>query len=339
MKRIIENLLNSKEPSIRYKVRVNVYGEDPDSKKIIELREEIRNSPRVKKLFKNRDRSGRINSVNNIYDKWQGAHWILSTLADIGYPAKDETLFPVRDEILDFWLKDYFFREFEADSVKEINKNKSSGVPKVQGRYRRCASQQGNALFFLLKLEIGDERVHKLAERLLYWQWPDGGWNCDKNPSASNSSFIHTIWSLRGLGIYNTIYNDKKVDNAVKRAAEVLLKRKLFKRITTGEIIRDEFTSLHYPLYWHYDILGGLKVMAETGIIKDNRCNEALDLLESKLIPEEGWPAEKSYFKVSDKPGPCNDYADWGKATKKIMNEWVTADALFVLKKSGRLKL
>ena len=37
----------------------------------------------------------------------------------------------------------------------------------MRGRYRRCASQQGNALYSLVTLGIADERVHSLAERLL----------------------------------------------------------------------------------------------------------------------------------------------------------------------------
>jgi hypothetical protein len=318
---------------------VNVFGEDPSSKKIKMLQEEIRSSTRVKALFTNRDKSGALISKRNIYDKWQGAHWILATLADIGYPPKDDSLFIVRDQVLDFWLNASFFQEYNAKSKNDVYNKKNVGVPKMEGRYRRCASQQGYALFYLLKLEIGDERIHQLAERLLHWQWPDGGWNCDKNPSASTSSFIHTLWALRGLSLYSKIYPNEKISRAVKTASEVLLKRKLFKRVTTGEIIRDEFTVLHYPLYWHYDILGALKVMTEGGFIKDKRCNEALDLLEGKMIEGEGWPAEKSYYKISDKIKADHDYVDWGGTSKRKMNEWVTTDALYVLKEARRLAI
>ena len=38
-----------------------------------------------------------------VYKKWQGIHWILTDLADIGYPPGDESLIPSRDfEML--WL-------------------------------------------------------------------------------------------------------------------------------------------------------------------------------------------------------------------------------------------
>jgi len=65
----------------------------------------------------------------------------------------------------------------------------------------------------------------------------------------------------------------------------------------------------------------------------------SIELLESKLIPGEGWPAEKSYFKASDKILPDNDYVNWGGMSSKVMNEWDTVDGLFVLKSAGRLNL
>lgn len=313
--------------------------ENSTSNEIKSLQTEIKNSSRVKKLLANRDKSGRIVSSRNIYDKWQGAHWILASLADIGYPPNDESLFIVRDEILDFWLDASFFKEYEAKSTADVYNKKNIGVPIMEGRYRRCASQQGYALFYLLKLGLADERVHHLAERLLHWQWPDGGWNCDKNPHASKSTFIHTTWVMRGLALYASLYQNNEVDEAVKNAAEVLLTRKLYKRLSNGQVIKEEFTFLHYPLYWHYDILGSLKVLAEIGLITDPRCNDALNLLESKMITGEGWPSEKTYYKASDKIKPNNDYVDWGGVSTRMMNEWVTADALYVLKESGRINI
>jgi hypothetical protein len=78
---------------------------------------------------------------------------------------------------------------------------------------------------------------------------------------------------------------------AVDAAAEVFLRRKLYKRVSDGTVIRPDFVALHYPLYWHYDVLGGLKAMALIGRIRDRRCADSLDLLEEKRLPDGGWPA------------------------------------------------
>ncbi len=100
-----------------------------------------------------------------------------------------------------------------------------------------------------------------------------------------------------------------------------------------------EFIKLHYPLYWHYDVLFGLKVMAETGHLADPRCASALDMLESKqLRGGSGWPAESRYYTVSRTLKLNADYVDWGGTSKSKMNPWVTTDALRVLKLAGRWK-
>jgi hypothetical protein len=260
------------------------------------------------------------------------------TLADLGYPRGDDALRPAADGMVGQWLEERFYNHFESHSKSEVYAKLRDGIPLVEGRYRTCASQQGNALWSVLSLGLEDDRIHQLAERLLLWQWPDGGWNCDKNPRADSSTFIHTLWSMRGLALYAEHTGDQAAGDAVQRASEVFLKRRLFKRVTDGTTIRESFTKLHYPLYWHYDILGALKVFAETGI-RDPRLADALDLLEAKALPDGGWPAEERYYKkVTTEIGLGNDYVGWGGVSKKKMNEWVTVDALHVLTAFGRLR-
>jgi hypothetical protein len=335
---LIEQLLRSEEPSIRWKTRVRLLAEKRDSAGIKKLELEIKDSPRVKALLQKVDKSGRM--TTQVYAKWQGAQWVLMTLSDIGYPRNDKHLQPTADEMVSAWLGDRFFNTVVAETKPDAYKKLRAGVPLMQGRHRTCASQQGNALYSALSLGLEDERIHKLAERLLYWQWPDGGWNCDKEPGADNSTFIHTLWSMRGLHAYAEHTGDKKAREAVKRAAEVFLTRKLYKRASNDKVIREEFVKLHYPLYWHYDILGALKAFAEIGITKDSRLQDALTLLREKELPDGGWAAESKYYtKVSKQVSLGADYVDWGGTSKKKLNEWVTADALYAMKAFGDLKL
>src|SRR5215831_18359345 len=112
---VLDVLLKSSEPSVRWKVRAGVLREDPQTKEMRALREAVRKSARVKTLLARRDKTGRLISGRSVYDKWQGAHWILATLADLGYPEGDQTLAPVRDQILDRWLDREFYEEFEAN--------------------------------------------------------------------------------------------------------------------------------------------------------------------------------------------------------------------------------
>jgi hypothetical protein len=309
----VDTLLRSDEPSVRWKVRTQVLGETPDSPAIRRLQGQIRRSPRVRAML-----DGEF--PRNAYSKWRGAHWVLATLADIGYPPGDASLAPLRDKVVSTWLHESYYRS----------------VPLVEGRYRRCGSQQGYALLALTTLELAPDRTGDLVERLLHWQWPDGGWNCDRKPSADTSSFHETLLPMRGLSAYASKHDETRAATAARRAGDVFLLRRLAFRRSTSELIKREFTRLRYPSYWHYEVLGGLKGMVELGLIHDDRCADALDLLESKRLPDGGWPAEKSFYGAASGTA-MRDWVDWGGVDAKRLNEWVTADALAVLRAAGRL--
>jgi len=335
LEQVAQTLLRSKEPSVRWKVRVHILGENPESKRVRDLAQQVRQSRRVRALLAHRDSRGRLRPVGNPYSKWQGAHWVLATLADIGYPRADRSLLAMGDQVLDRWLADVYYREFDAKT--EADAYRGVGVPRMRGRYRRCASQQGNALYFLTKLGLADGRVDAFVERLLHWQWPDGGWNCDKHPSADTSSFWESRHAMLGLALYAERTKETRARDAATRAAEVFLSRQLSLERRSGRVMNPEFLRLHYPLYYGYDILGGLKAMAEIGRLDDPRCEKGLNLLEEKQLPGGGWAAERRLYTVSSSVKTRAEYVDWGGARTREMNEWVTADALHVLRAAGRM--
>ncbi len=315
----VDALLVSEEPAVRYLAQMRVLGEDPSSPTMTALREEVRHSPRaVTLLARQHKESGQ---AFDPYQKWHGAHWVLVILADLGYPPGDESLIPLRERVLAWLLSDYHFRQ----------------ITTMQGRVRRCASQEGNAIYALLSLGLADERVDELARRLVAWQWPDGGWNCDRNPDACHSSFMESLIPLRALALHARVTGNAASAAAAERAADVFLSRRLYRRRSNGAVIDADFVKLHYPCYWHYDILFGLKVMAEAGFIGDERCRDALALLESKRLPDGGFPAEARYYSVSTY-GPNTSSVDWGGVSKGRMNPWVTVDALYVLQARENLR-
>lgn len=334
----VATLLRSSEPSIRWKVRVGVLGEDPDSRAIRALRAEIRRSPRVRALLSRRERLGRPGTARGVYYKWQGLHWVLAALADLGYPAGDDGLLAIRDRVAGFWTAPQYFHEFEARTKAAAYRGR--GVPLMRGRYRRCGSQQGSALLSLMRLGIPGLHADVLAERLLHWQWPDGGWNCDRDPAAHTSSFNETWLPLRGLAAYARERRRPALKRAIDRGAEVFLQRRLFKRVRDGRVMAPDFVALHYPHYWHYDVLAGLVTMMEIGKIHDPRCSDALELLERKRLPDGGWPAERRYYTLSRRAAMRSntDSVTWGPTGHTRPNEWVTAEALTVLRAAGRLR-
>jgi len=305
-----------------------------DAPKARALQEETRASERVRRLLSPRGADGRMPSV---YSKYWGAHWALVDLAEIGYPEGDSDLFALRDQVTEFWLDPK--RTRERIVPREAVRHKSrTGVPIIEGRARRCASQEGNALYATLRLGIADERADQLAANLIRWQWPDGGWNCDRKTEAHTSSVHESLIPLRALSWHEKLTGSTASREAAERAAGYFLERRLFRRRRDGEVIRPEFLKLRYPHYWIYDILIALKVMAEAGYIHDPRCSEALDALESKRLPDGGWRAEGKHYKVIEVPASGGSMVAWGLVSrKKVMNPFVTLEALTVLRAAGRL--
>ena len=148
------------------------------------------------------------------------------------------------------------------------------------------------------------------------------------------SSFFETLATIRGLEYHANLRNDSKSRRAAQRATEVFLKRRLCKTQREGNIMNPEFIKLHYPCYWHYDILFGLEVMLLSGKIQDNRCADALDLLLSKQLPDGGFPSDgMRFYRLK------SSLVKWGESGHSRMNEFVTVNALNVLKEAGHLKL
>lgn len=318
---IAELVLTSSEPSIRYQALIGLGLAEPDSPEAARAREEVRTSERVRTLLSGRDASGRI--PGNEYAKWYGAHWVFAQLADLGCPPGDASLHPLRDQVYDFL----------------IPKGPDDGRIRIEGRVRHCGAWQGNGLLATLALGVADERSDQLAEMLLRWRWPDGGWNCDKRPEAVNSSFHETLIPMRALHLYGRMRGSAEALAAAYRASELFLRRRLFRRERDGAVMDPRFMLLRYPAYWHYGILQGLQVMDEMGLLGDERCAEALDLLESKRLPDGGFPAEDRMYKVTTRKTATGCHAslvDWGGVSSRRMNPWVTVEALTVLRAAGR---
>lgn len=234
------------------------------------------------------------------YRKWQGAHWRLLSAVELGVSPDEPRARAAADEVLQ-WLVDLpRSRRF------------------VAGRYRPHASQEGNALFVCCRLGLWDDpRVQELGRRLVLWQWPDGGWNCDLAPAAEHSSFHETLGALRGLAEHGGF------PDVVSAAAEFLLRHQLFRSHRSGRVIDDEWLRLHWPAYWHYDVLQALRVLARLGRVNDARAGDALQHLMTLRRPDGTWRADgRRYWRLAGRSNV--EVVDWGDArqllTKQVEN-------------------
>jgi hypothetical protein len=139
------------------------------------------------------------------------------------------------------------------------------------------------------------------------------------------------------MRLLNSWFTQQNLRSATKRGWICLARIRpcRFKRLSDGTVIAEDFLRLRYPCYWHYDILWGLKVMAEVGVLADTRCDEALEVLTSKRLVDGGFPAEKKHYQVTNPLLSGYSLVDWGGTSLKRMNPFVTVEALSLLKRSS----
>jgi hypothetical protein len=271
--------------------------------------------PRVQALLAGQRADGGFGV--HAYAKWQGAHWRLVSLVELGVPAGEPRCLAAAETVLD-WLTGTGHR---------------SRIQVIDGLTRRCGSQEGNALAVCCRLGLaGDDRVRLVAESLIAWQWPDGGWNCDRKAKGHRSSFNESLPPMWGLHEYWRATGERAAKEAAGRTAELFLDHRLFRALATGEPIRDSFVTPHWPPFWHYDAFQALHVLARMGLAADPRAEDALELLEERRRPDGRWQAGGRWWRPPGSKGSNVEAVDWGGGP----SEMLTLNALRVLRAAGR---
>lgn len=301
----VDWLLVSNEPGIVYQAKRDLLGEadPPEAAHVLE-------GPKVQRLLSGQKPDGGFGV--NVYGKWGGAHWRLVSLVELGIPAGEPRALAAAETVLE-WL---------------TGKGHRSRIETIDGLTRRCGSQEGNALAVCSRLGLADDaRVRLLAESLVEWQWPDGGWNCDKSATGYRSSFNESLPPMCGLHEYWLATGETAAQEAALRTAELFLEHRLFRRFATGEPIHPSFVTFHYPPFWHYDALQALVVLARMGLAGDPRAADALDLVEEKRRPDGRWQAGGRWWKPPGSKGANVEVVDWGSGPSEL----ITLNALRVL--------
>ncbi|MEV4261751.1 hypothetical protein [Kribbella sp. NPDC049584] len=295
-------LLESDEPAVRKLARRDLLGEESG--------EDVLAGRMVQTLLMDACADKRA------YKKWTGAHWRIVSLVELEVPPGE----PRAVEAAEY-------------DLAEVMRSLKYGVLVVDGLVRRCGSVEGNTLAACSRLGMAsDPRVRSLAEGLLEWQWPDGGWNCDRRASGRRSSFHETHAAAWGLHEYYRATGETAAQAGALRAGELFLEHRLFRSLSTGEVINPKWLRPHYPPYWHYDILQALLVLSRLGLAGDERAGDALDELERQRRPDGRWIARTPWWDpVGGSRSP--EIVDWGRTGP---NEMITLNALRVLKTAGR---
>lgn len=323
--RLVERLSAAGDPVLAYRASL-LRGLAACSAEAAAMRARIPTSPTARALLRVFEQDEK--TLRHVYRKWQGPHWTLVSLALVGYPPGDEALRPLVRRVHD-WLLSRHFLEPPLTVV----------IPGQEDRVRHCASLDGNAIWSSVRLGLEDERTRTVVDRLIAWQWPDGGWNCDKSPSAKVSSFQESLIPARGLWAFGQVHDYRPALDAAQRVADLVLARRLLWRERDGSLMRPAWGGpvdrIHYPIQF-YDVLFALQVMHELGRVGDPQCADALALLESKRLADGGFPREAPGAVTADEVGSGHTYADWGPSGRRNGNPLVSLAAVEVLRAAGR---
>ena len=255
--------------------------------------------------------------------QWAGgalfpAHWWESPERKTGQPwtATEPTLTLLREFGLDPGSEKV--RRAVAQ-VRDHCRWEHAGQPFFAGEVEPCINGRTVALgaFF-------GQDVEGIVSRLLNDQLSDGGWNCEAENGSVVSSFDTTINVLEGLMAYEQATGGSKESIAARLRGEAyLLERKLFKRKSTGEIVKPAYLQFSFPTRWHYDVLRGLDYFRQTGDPPDQRVDEAIQLLKSKQQSDGNWLLENTH------PGKVHFTLEEGDGRP---SRWNTLRAMRVLR-------
>jgi hypothetical protein len=171
------------------------------------------------------------------------------------------------------------------------------------------------------------EDVTGIVDRLLTEQMNDGGWNCEQENGSTRGSFHTTINVVEGLLEYERANGTtSEISAARRRGEEYLLDRRLMRRLSTGEIINEDWTLFAFPTRWRYDVLRALDYLRDTGSEPDERADEAIDLVVSKRGDDGRWRLDRNHrgdvhFQMEEEGEP---------------SRWNTLRAMRVLRWAGR---
>jgi len=252
--------------------------------------------------------------------KWTSTTYTLLLLREMGMPRDNPACRESAACILDRETRVY---------AKKMKRERAAEVWEV---HDLCIVGMYLALltYFDVRDDKHDERIERIVDYLLKQQMSDGGWNCKQRSHNAHHSSLHTTISvLDGLADYAEFRGKRaakrvagtavRVADAIARAHEFLLQHRLYKSDKTGEIIHPSFIKFSFPPRWHWDALRGLDHLRRMAITsgpitsgattcnerlrRDERLQDAIDLLRSKRTPEGRWPLEnhhsgKEFFKL-----------------------------------------
>jgi hypothetical protein len=335
-------LLEPAEPSIRFLALKELLEKSASDRRVVQARRGIgRRGWASRLLGLQKERTWWDNPSHCYIPKYDSCVWNLIVLADLGMTRDDDRIQNACE---------HFFR------LHNVESGGFSLRPRESQRFGSHVCLTGNMVKTLAAFGYAqDARVRRAVDWLLTQQLTDGGWNCYTSSGAKVSSFKSTVTALWGLTQILREATDGDWDASRKRACELLLSHRVFRSSANGSPVMLDFTKLHYPIHYHYDILHALRVLTAFGDPRDPRIDDAVALLIKKRRGGV-WSLDGAYRGWTHPHSANGDWVErpeeyevveqgWGGGRTLQLEEagkpskWVTLQCLTVLKRLGLIRI
>jgi hypothetical protein len=154
---------------------------------------------------------------------------------------------------------------------------------------------------------------------------PPKGWPYDKATSCFGKHTCHmgVVKSLKALAEIPAEKRSKDVMETIEKGVEYMLKHHIHKRShDLSHVSKPGWLRFGFPLMYQTDVLEILGILTKLGY-KDERMQEAIDLVASKQDEEGRWNLESTF----------NGRYQTNIEQKGKPSKWITLNALRVLKR------
>jgi hypothetical protein len=334
----IDWLLEESNPSVRYFALRDILGKSEGHPQVITAKQAISNSQVVKKIFQKQNSQGYWEEPTSPYHpKYKSSYWQVMTLGYLGTDRTDDKVEKACEYIFQFQLADGGFSSFTREKALEQYERQ-----RWKGKELPSASQWTSSLIFehqyscltgnmaaaLIRIGYGeDSRVKRALEWLVKIQNKDGGWLCPywkAHARDIHGCFYGTICPIEAFSEVKKGNLTRAMKETIEKGAEFLLMHQLFKADHHGyNVINRSWLTLGFPWFYGYNILRGLDVLTKLGYVKDERLNDAVQVVLNKRQRSGAWILESAPIGRMQ-----TNIEEKGKPSK-----WITLIALRVLKR------
>ncbi len=321
---VVDWLLSSPDPSVRLASLREFGGYSDTGPKIqVAIQEAMKTGP-VPKIFAKQHPGGFWGNEKEFYNfKYKGTAWNIILLAQLGADGSDERV------------------RSAAEFLLKRSQHESGGFGYQGSANGGTASSilpclHGNLVWSMLRFGMKDDvRVRAGIDWIAKYQRFDDnegpapkGWPYSRKQCwGKHTCHLGAIKDLKAISAVSIDDRSAALKEVASAGAEHLLKHHLYRRShNLSEIAKPAWTKLGFPLFWDTDALEMLEVLVDLGY-RDERMDDAAELVLSKRLPDGRWVNERSYSgrlltNVEKQGAP---------------SQWVTLKAMSVLRRLGRL--